>query len=590
MSLRHPWSTLGIAETHDVKAIRKAYADAVKAMDLDADVQGYARLRNARDMALRLAKTRSADPEPEEPLEPPAPLAQTPDDPVARWEHAAPDLPGDWTPDARLSTRPRETQDDTRIVRPFARTMPDGGAGEAIALPRGIDLSPPLLEGYGPTEAALGLTPGQSPFERLAELLDPENEAIAGLPFDDAEEIVARRAMRAIIDIARMADVSQQGRIEVWLAERLAESWPRSAPLLEAATEAFAWEREWGRFDARPVIEYLGSRLRGYRFQSKVAEANHRFHKAWCELSRPGKAGPLRFLRASTADVQGLLAGIRKHFPELEEHLDAERVASWETTRPLSATTIVMLVVFALFAVAVAIGGSDPGRRSSGSISGDPLAPAMVPASTQQDTEVSDTIKTAIIEVFGEGRDINWLLQHQPDLEQTIASNVRITLQNGEGRKAAIGKALEIVRERVYRNGRELSGADFTTTMELRLGLLKAARKQGTDTCISAMNSSWLDHTIPVPDSLREQERRFASALAEKGILKVPERSQATTASVPGPLVGQVIDATKLPEDRVRKAMGGAGSDADNCAVAIALLERTLAWKGEGRRAILRTL
>ena len=45
------WGRLGIAATADQGAIRRAYADALRAMDVDADVAGFAALRQAREPA-----------------------------------------------------------------------------------------------------------------------------------------------------------------------------------------------------------------------------------------------------------------------------------------------------------------------------------------------------------------------------------------------------------------------------------------------------------------------------------------------------------------------------------------------------------
>ena len=50
-----PWSVLGIEATRDAGAVRKAYADALRALDLDKEVRAYAQLRQARDEALWLA-------------------------------------------------------------------------------------------------------------------------------------------------------------------------------------------------------------------------------------------------------------------------------------------------------------------------------------------------------------------------------------------------------------------------------------------------------------------------------------------------------------------------------------------------------
>jgi hypothetical protein len=49
------WRLLGIAPTHDRAAIRSAYADALKAIDVDADPQAFMALRQAREEAIALA-------------------------------------------------------------------------------------------------------------------------------------------------------------------------------------------------------------------------------------------------------------------------------------------------------------------------------------------------------------------------------------------------------------------------------------------------------------------------------------------------------------------------------------------------------
>ena len=50
-----PWTVLAIGRTTDTTAIRRAYAERLKAMDLDRQIAEYDMLRRARDEALRLA-------------------------------------------------------------------------------------------------------------------------------------------------------------------------------------------------------------------------------------------------------------------------------------------------------------------------------------------------------------------------------------------------------------------------------------------------------------------------------------------------------------------------------------------------------
>ncbi|MEP9402506.1 hypothetical protein [Sphingomonas sp. VNH70] len=93
---RADWALLGIAPTGDRGAIRRAYAARLKAMDVDADPDGFERLRAARDAALAHAAQVStpvlADedagfaPEPEALPEPPAEPAI---DPAEAAFHAA---------------------------------------------------------------------------------------------------------------------------------------------------------------------------------------------------------------------------------------------------------------------------------------------------------------------------------------------------------------------------------------------------------------------------------------------------------------------------------------------------------------------
>ncbi|WP_395394071.1 hypothetical protein WBP07_02500 [Novosphingobium sp. BL-8A] len=602
----HPWSLLGIEPTSKAATIRKAYADRLKAMDVDNDVSGYAQLRQARDLALRLA--RAIDQGAQEPLgdtpDAAAIPASDPDDvvpggtepasPPVRWTFAAPSLPGEWQdfedPAARpLATRPGEPDASTMLERMAwaavaAREAGHGGvSGAGIPLTTIDPFTAPLLSGSLIGDDALGLRPGETPAERLTILLDPEREN-AGEPLTEAETRQATRALRSILDEVAQSHVSRQQQIEDWLAEILARGWPRSAPLLEDASHAFGWEREWGAHDARPAVQFLGARLRGYRFQQNVLQPGHRFHKAWNELARPGKAGPLRMLRGpAQSDVDALLRGVRKHFPELESHFATERVASWEGGNPMLTGALVLLGLIAL-AIVIAIADS-----SAPSPSATPNRTSPIEVAAEQDGQVTQLVQAAVTETFGQGRDPAWLWKVQPELAQTITSNMLNGVRVGTDRAALIDKAVAIVRMRSYLNGRRFSGDVFETTMQLRLDQLRAAREQSAAACRQMGDSGWLEGLAVSPD-LRAKERGFAVRLAEERALGEPARDSQHSAMVPGELIGKVIKATKLRQNDVVTVMQGNGSNADRCAVNIALLEQTLDWQGADRRAILMTL
>ncbi|TCM18129.1 hypothetical protein EDF56_105479 [Novosphingobium sp. PhB165] len=598
---RHPWSLLGIEPTAEASVIRKAYAERLKAMDVDNDVSGYAQLRQARDLALRLARVMGETPDSDVPngTEDVPNATERPEPAPPRWTFAAPALPGAWDefadPAARplatqsLSTKPGELDASTMLERmawaaAAARDTEQGGVtGAGIPLTTIDPFTAPLLSGSFVGDDALGLRPGETPAERLTILLDPERDN-SGEPLSETETRQATRALRAILDEATQAHVSRQQQIEDWLAEILARGWPRSAPLLEDANQAFGWEREWSAHDARPAVQFLGARLRGYRFQQNVLQPDHRFHKAWNELVKPGKAGPFRMLGGpAQSDVDALLRGVRKHFPELESHFAPERVASWESGNRLLTGLLVLLGILA-FAIVVAI--ADSSNPSPHPTHDAPASEMQAP----QSGEVSDVVQASVVEAFGQGRDASWLWKNQPDLAQTLTSNTLMGVHAGTDRGAMIDKAVTLVRMRSYLNGRKLSGELFETAMQLRLVQLQAAREQSAHACRQMSDSGWLDGALPLSPEQRAKERAFAARLVEQHALGMPKPDGQHSAMIPGELIGKILKSTKLGQNDVIAALNGKGSDAHRCAVTIALLEATLDWTGSNRRDILMTL
>lgn len=558
-----PWSLLGIVPTGDARAIRSAYAARIKMMDLDADVEGYAQLRSARDTALRIAKSMPSFEAVSEVVPETAPGHETS---PPQWLHAAPTLPnpgpGEWPIDPALAAHIPAMEDAPLFERLAADFVPDETAALAEAPPpvSAHPFTPPLIEGYT-DRAPIGTDALQSPFARLAALLDGD----AAEPLDEAQAAQALTLLDTVLDALHWSPIDQQGEMEDWLAGLLARSWPRSAPVLERTTAALGWEAEWGRIGARETVDYLGARLRGYRFQRKVQDKGHRYHKAWAELHRAGSAGALRFLRASGGDVRGLLAGVRKHFPELEDHFDPQRVASWEEAKSWP-TGLIVLGGLILLAFLLTIGDN-------------PKAPQ-----ARQDAFVA-----TVTEVFGPEHDPAWLSSHEPELAGLLARRIRFTEDGAVDEKATVAGGLELVRARTYLDGRLLTGDDFETTMKLRLALLEAAKAQGTEACRQTMLRSAPPPGTPVPAQVRDKERQFAAALAQRGMLKAPEKAPARSASVPAQLVREVIAASGLSKEQVSAAMRN-DADPNRCVATISLLKAALDWKGKERHDILMTL
>ncbi|WP_298191248.1 hypothetical protein [Novosphingobium sp.] len=581
---------LGLRAGADVAAIRKAYAALYKAMDPDADPEGYARLRQARDIALRAAK--SAAVPPPAPAEAPEPSDEAAAPPAEPWLYGAPTVAHAQAADLPLLNAGQIPHPEPAPVAPQPIDAPAASAAALRAL-----AGPPLLESAKPLRADVGYL--AHPDHDLARLLH-DSDAELG-PLDDAGEALAQRCLRALLAEAATADLSRHARIEDWLADLLAETWPRSAPLLRPTAEAFGWENERGQITERPSIAWLNARLRGLRFQDKVTEPDHPLHKAWTELTRPGSATIVDKLRVQRSAINQLLEGVRKHFPELEHHFPRERVVSWGDGAASGWTGFGVFRIFgtgftfnAGYAISIFV-GLQIVMAILRSVAPDPVGthdalfgPPAITATA--DPTYAPLRDKAVEEVFGKGKTIGWLRENQSSLATVFESHIESARSAG-GRDEAgiIADPLEYVRRRVYYDGRKADVATLREMTKVRLALYEVARKEDPDVCTHFLETADMT-SITVPEPVRAQERSLAAHMVERGVLADSGEPASLRATVPGALIGQVIKATELPEERVRLVLNGKGQPAERCAVIGALLRAALGWKGKEGSDILRVM
>lgn len=586
MTPTQAFRVLGIAKTAEVAAIRRAYADALKAMDIDRDVDGYARLRDARDSALRWARMQEApaqdeafDPfagvTPVEEGEAPAPAPRE----SSNWLYSAPEVPGEADPS--LTTRLVEAAPKLDVTPGFAPAQ--APAQQAIAVSRD-PFARPVLLGLEPSADAV--MPAWAHEQALHRLLLPDVDEDELPPLEGWEEAMARGHLKAVLHHAEAQSVTGFDQVDNWLAGLLAQAWPRSAPLLEPAAAVFGWEGERGQVTERPAVAFLNARLRGLRFYQKVQEPKHPLHKAWKELTTPAQQGSRKGWFVSRADVEQLLSGVRKNFPELEHHFDHWRVSLWDKPAGSDVGTgwfsgwrlvlfgVILMVQILRFAIP---SGSD---RDAASV-------APPPAASASEQAVMDR---AVTTIFGEGVTLDKVRDKQPDLAALFSANRTIARSESSSDDAYVGKVHDLVRERMYMTALVQKGALLDDVQRVRVRLLRAAQKASPAHCMTYVRTHRMAAEVTVPPSDLLRERDLARRMLDAAQLGPPQKVASGKASVPGELVGKVIDGTGIPEDRVRQAMGGKGSDADQCAVTIALLDAALMWKGSERMAILSVL
>lgn len=595
MTPTQAWKVLRIAKTPDVGVIRRAYADRLKAMDIDKDVDGYARLREARDAALRWARMQ-AKPEVEEEFDPfagvapsgeaePGKALESPSESeTSSWLYAAPAASGEADPS--LTTRLGEATPKLDVTTGFSAAQ--APAEQAIAVARD-PFARPVLLGLEPTsDAVMPAWAHEQALHRLLFAVQRQgDDDDTPPPLEGWEEAMALGHLKAVLRHAETVSVTAFDEIDNWLAGMLADSWPRSAPLLEPAAAVFGWESERGQVSERPAIAFLNARLRGLRFREKVQEPGHPLHKAWKELTTPAQQGSRKGWFVKRAQVEQLLAGVRKNFPELEHHFDPWRVALWDKQDGADVGSgwfskgrlWIFAAIFLIQIVRFAVNDSTPDTS--------PPPPAISASAVAEDTKA---IGGAIAAIFGPEITLEGLKSLQPDLAALFSANRTIARSDGSDDAAYRAKVHDLVRERMYTTALVEKGPLLADVQRVRADLLRAARKVGAAQCMAYVRTHRLDRQVVVPDATLEAERKLALRMLDASQLGPPQRMAPARAQVPGELVGKVIALTGIPDERVRKAMNGKGSDADQCAVNIALIDATLAWKGKDREAILSVL
>lgn len=511
MSRRGPWHVLGIVPTDDVKAIRKAYADKLRGMDVDQDAAGYAALRQARDATLHLA----------------------------RQNHVSTDT----------------------ALPIIAEDMAAGEEGHELPTPE-IESSPSSVERIiGPDVA-------------LLEILFP-NAEYSQDPLSDEEWAKANAALVRIVGDAQDGELVRQHAVEMWLADSLARAWPRSSMLLEHAAEAFDWEKQSGQIHEGPAQAFLNARLAGMRFHAMLESPTHWGHKAWRELSTPGKKGLFGRFRTSEHEIRTLLAKIRESHPDLEAYLDQEKVQSWEhaVSNPwISAGSIIFFIFVTLQIVGMC-------SRIAGRDYEDQANSPIVITGSQLDERRDEIARR----VFGPETDFLFVETHSAPLARAITTY-------GEQDNDAEAEAL--VRLWLFSAARTAEFEQLVRIKELKLDLALLARRwEGGEACSAFLETGRLPARIVPTDELRQREQSLAREFLQTGALEgVGPNSGESRASVPGEIFAVAQRVSGLSREKADEVATGGGTPEQRCLFRTALMAEVLRQPGRVDVDLLRIL
>jgi hypothetical protein len=530
MSRGFPWNRLGIDATSDVAAIRKAYADVLRATNVDEDIAGYAELRRARDHALWLA-AQSARVEVEE-EEDTFGLV----DPDDAWDDDADD---GW--------------DDSPAWR---HPDPSGPAPPT-------DLAPELTESQLRARAAWTvllsvLYPGDA----------PSDDAVTLEELDEASA-----ALAVLIARAEEADLIEHDALDDGLAELFARTWPRCAPFVEQANAAFGWLDEAGALEERPALMFLNQRLKGMRFHDKVQQPDHPLHKAWAELSRPGRAGLIDRMRVKRLEVHKLLTGIRERYPELESYLDPERVASWDKSgaaegKPGGFGPAAVRWVLILVLIGAALARLGASLSDASDDRGEPSADVVAEALRLAQADLAAT------DVFGAGTTMTAVRAADPVLADQIDPFARLPGGN-------VGpQMLAFVRVKALASASAADRDNLLARVDLRSLWMQAAQRQSDDVCRKVMAGRFVGLDLALTDKQRDRERALLRQLLDAKLLGAQPESGAYRYAIPGWLVGDTIKRSGLAQEKLTAALTDPDHP-DRCKAQAALVEAVRAAPGK---------
>ena len=544
-----PWLQLGIDPTKDAGEVRRAYANALRALDLDKDVQGYAELRRARDEALWLAAQDDSEDDGDYGL-------GSLDDEVGARE----DLGFDPASVRFSETEPGAHAGDLHWDE---SVLENAGAGGFEELPPEPELDPEQEK-------------ARDAWRGLMEILIPAGEYCDdAVTLDQLDE--GNRHLAALIRRADECDIVEHDALDHGLAQLMAEAWPRSAPFVETAADAFHWLDESGQIEERPALMFLNLRLRGMRFHEKVQEPDHPLNKAWVELSRPGRANFIDRMRVKRMDVHQLLTGIRERYPEVESYLDEERVASWEGNTQSSGPGAVPWFII----VIVIVGG----LRLIGDIESDRPLPVVPPISVTEPRGLTeDALNQRLANLFGEGVTMIDVRAADP----VFADQLRNAAEYEPGRYTTLEG---YVRSQAYRASSVAEFDELVALGELKRIWMAAAQQgmQSAAACKNVMVGDFNSIPLLLDDAQAERERVLLRKLLDAGVLNNLEGRAAGTFSIPGWAIERTIQRSGLSDAQVTQALRDP-QNPNRCTVEYALLGVVLEEPGRVSAELLRGL
>lgn len=518
MSRGWPWSVLDIAATGDRRAIRTAYSRKLKAIDVEADKDGFIALREAYDQALVLAEH----------------IADAPEQDFGLGDAI---MALDGMPVLAAAETERWSEPPAPAAAPEAVPAPEPVADPAVEAARA----------HAHAMARL-----------LFQLNDPED------PLHDTDQQAALFAhLEGMLADPRLQTVEGHGDAELWIAHLLAETCPASDALVPAVSDYFGWAANEGTIEQAPAIAFLMQRRRGLEFYAAVQRADHPLHGAWRELTKPAMEKSRRGW-VSRKKVHTLLATVRRDYPMLEGCFDSLRVALWERASGVSVETARWLVPV-IWALVVLV------RCAAHESSAPPESPVPVVALGPL-VDVRADVDMALARNGIQGLTLDIAEARNPPLAKAMKAAWQAAVRDSVSQESFI-KDLQLLLTEWRTNAVLADPALLRADRQLRLD--KADVLAG----LPEQCNRFLLGAIAFPAGLSPVKPEAERALTLRALLAGDgqQRKRPETAPIPASVFDAALAASGLKKARFDAAIKGDGAtDAEGCAARRALLRAAL--------------
>ena len=608
MSPAEAWWRLGIEPTDDKRAVRRAYADTLRAVDPGAEPAVFMALRDARDLALATGATPASDD------------AWDDDDAWSEWsdadetgndEDAGTSVDGrvleGWDGRSRasvfwgqppLAVAETPTADTVFFRNPRTDEVPDRrtrdtpllgeteGRGERHDETRPTPVVATRDDDVDEEPARVVFTP--DPGTALYGLLAAQG---SDAPLTATQLGEALGYLDAFARDAEQSTIERHAEIDEWIANLLARHTPRSDPLIAPAGKLFGWETRTNDLFLPSALDHLVARQKGLNFVRLISDPKHPLNRAWGELTQPATERTRRGWFVNRNDVRRLLDAVRRDHPFVEdEFFDERRVALWETKlgkkpgnwRPL---WIGLIILVALARLLASIGEDE--RRSAEATASLAAHERMTDRAGDIDALLARLTLSERRPRYADLAGINL------SLSSFLTKNWKTYADKGFARSDWFRGNEFILRSEIDRSDVLYSREVLAARRRFERDTARALLDHAPERCdIDLSNGPPADAHGDAAKQARlrtEYENWVALALREIDPLGRGSKDTATF-TVPGPIVKNVIESSGLTEARVREALQRTGSRVDQCRVRIALIDAALEAPQSAGLPILRAM